>query len=199
MSTAKAVRVAIQTLPRGKPFTRRRFLKLGTRGAIDRTLSRLTTDGEIRRLAHGVFVRPRLNRFVGEVMPDLYEVVDAIAHKNGETVQIHGAEAARRFRLTTQVPIVPVFHTSGSTRTIRAAGVAVRMIHTTNRRRLQFAGEPVGAAISALWYLGKENVTPKTISTIQTALKPAEFVKLRYADMPVWMRNVFTATEPANG
>ena len=200
MSTAKAVRAAIRKLPRGRPFTGARFLKHGTRGAVDRTLSRLSADGEIRRLAHGVFVRPRTNRFVGAVMPDLHEVVEAIARGNGETLQIHGAEAARRFRLTTQVPTAPVFHTSGSTRTIRVAGTAVRMVHTANRRRLQFAGEPTGAAISALWYLGKDNVTPETVATIEAALGPAEFEKLRSADMPAWMQKAFVAAgEPAHG
>ena len=200
MSTAKAVRAAVRKLPRGTPFTGARFLKHGTRGAVDRTLSRLAAEGEILRLAQGVFVRPRRNRFVGAVMPGLHEVVEAIARDNGETLQIHGAEAARRFRLTTQVPIAPVFHTSGSTRTIRVAGTAVRLVHTANRRRLQFAGEPTGAAISALWYLGKDNVTPETVAAIEVALGPAEFEKLRSADMPAWMQKAFAAArESAHG
>ena len=187
MSTAKAIRTAVSKLPQGKPFTGAHFLKYGTRSAIDRTLSRLVGKGEIQRLAHGVFVRPRTNRFVGAVLPDIHEVVNVIARSNGETVQIHGAEAARRFRLSTQVPTAPVFHTSASSRTIRIAGITVRMIHTSNRRRLQFAGEATGAALSALWYLGKDNVTPEVVATIAAALGPAEFRKLRSAEMPVWM------------
>ena len=119
------------------------------------------------------------------------EVVETIARNNGETIQIHGAEAARRFRLTTQVPIAPVFHTSGSSRTIRSAGTAVRLAHTANRRRLQFAGEPTGDAISALWYLGKDNVTPETVARIEAALGPAEFDKLRSANMPARMAKAF--------
>ncbi len=200
MSTAKAVRAAIRKLPRGKPFTGARFLKHGARSAVDRALSRLAANGEILRLAHGVFVRPRTSRFVGTVMPDIHEVVETIAGNNGETLQIHGAEAARRFRLSTQVPTAPVFHTSGSTRTIRVAGTAVRMVHTANRRRLQFAGEPAGAAISALWYLGKDNVTPEIVATIEAALGPSESKKLRSADMPAWMQMAFAAAgEPAHG
>ncbi len=201
MSIAQDVRAAIRKLPRGRPFTGARFLKHGGRGTVDRALSRLAADGEILRLAHGVFIRPRTSRFVGTVMPDIHEVVEAIARNNGETLQIHGAEAARRFRLSTQVPTAPAFHTSGSTRTIRIAGTAVRMVHTSNRRRLQFAGEPPGAALSALWYLGKDNVTPETVARIEAALGPAEFEKLRSADMPVWMQKAFDATagETAHG
>ncbi|MDE2906143.1 MAG: DUF6088 family protein, partial [Acidobacteriota bacterium] len=117
-------------MPKGEPFTSERFLKHGSRSAVDRTLSRLAGRGEIQRLARGVFVRPRTSRFVGTVVPDVLEVVETIARHNGETVQVHGAEAARRFKLSTQVPTAPVFHTSASSRTIRIANIAVRMVHT---------------------------------------------------------------------
>ena len=187
MSTARTIRTGIRKLPKGKPFTSARFLEHGSRGTVDRTLSRLAARGEIQRLARGVFVRPRTNRFVGTVLPDILEVVEAIARSNGETVQIHGAEAARRLKLSTQVPTAPVFHTNASSRTIRIANVAVRMVHTSNRRRLQFAGEAAGAALAALWYLGEKNVTPKTVAAIEAALGPADFQRLRSADLPAWM------------
>ena len=75
------------------------------------------------------------------------------------------------------------------------------MVHTANRRRLQFAGEPTGAALSALWYLGRDNVMPETVATIGAALGPAEFEKLRSARMPVWMEKAFAAAtgKPAHG
>ena len=75
------------------------------------------------------------------------------------------------------------------------------MVHTSNRRRLQFAGEATGAALSALWYLGKDNVTPQTLATIEAALGPSEFEKLRSADMPAWMQKAFAgaAPEPVHG
>ena len=153
----------------------------------------LAGRGEIQRVARGVFVRPRTSRFVGTVFPDVLEVVEAIARNNGETVQVHGAEAARRFKLSTQVPTAPVFHTSASSRTIRITNLTVRMVHTSNRRRLQFAGEAAGAALSALWYLGKDNVTPETVATIEAALSPREFQRLSSADMPAWMTKAFAA------
>ena len=102
-------------------------------------------------------------------------------------------KAVRRFRLSTQVPTAPVFHTSASSRTIRVGGITVRMVHTSSRRRLQFAGEATGTALSALWYLGKDNVPPEAVTTIATALGPAEFEKLRSADMPAWMTKALAA------
>ena len=102
--TAGAIRAGMLKLPKGKPFTSERFLKHGSRGAVDRALSRLGGRGEIQRLARGVFVRPRTSRFVGAVLPDVLEVVEALARSNGETVQVHGAEAAEKWRRQSSHP-----------------------------------------------------------------------------------------------
>ena len=194
MSNAKAVRAAMASCREASPSPLRlRQARHPRRRRPDAFPPRRRWN-EIQRLAHGVFVRPRTSRFVGTVPPDIHEVVEAIARSNGETVQIHGAEAARRFRLSTQVPTAPVFHTSASSRTLTVAGVTVRMIHTSNRRRLQYAGEATGAALSALWYLGEDNVTPETVATIEAALGPSEFEKLRSADMPAWMQKAFAGS-----
>ena len=80
MSTAQTIRTDIRKLPRGRPFTTSRFVR----------------EDEIERLSRGVFVRPRKSRFVGTVLPAVAEVVRVIAKDNGEAVQVHGAEAARR-------------------------------------------------------------------------------------------------------
>lgn len=190
MSTTETIRIHIRRLSRGRPFTTSRFAAHGSRAAVDRALSRIVQEGEIVRLSRGVFVRPRTNRFVGVVLPGVTEIVRTIAKHNGETVQVHGAEAARRFGLSTQAPITPVFHTSASSRSLRIGNTTVRLIHTSNRRRLQFAGEPAGLAIAALWYLGSENTTPETVAQIESAIGPEEFGKLRSANLPAWMTNM---------
>ena len=193
MSTASAIRTDIRRLTRGRPFASSRFAAHGSRGAVDRALSRIVHAGEIERLARGIFVRPRKSRFVGNVLPGAFDVVRVIAKDDGETVQVHGAEAARRFGLTTQAPTASVFHTSASSRSIRIGNATVRLVHTANRRRLQFAGEPAGLALAALWYLGKDNVTPETVATVRAALSSDEFEKLRSAELPAWMANALDA------
>lgn len=193
MSVAEAIRTEIRKLPRGRPFTTSRFAALGPRGAVDRALARIVAKGGIERLSRGVFVRPRKNRFVGTVHPGVAEVVRAIARDNGETVQVHGAEAARRLGLSTQVPMEPVYHTSASSRSIRIGSTTVRMIHTSNRRRLRFAGEPAGLALAALWYLGRDNASPETVARIEAAIGAEAFARLRSADMPAWMADALGA------
>ena len=194
MSTAEAIRARIQRLSKGKPFTSSGFLKLGSRAAVDKALSRLVEEGEIERLARGVFVRPKKSRFIGTVTPEVAEVVEAIAKNHGETIQVHGAEAARRFKLSTQMPTSPVFYTNGPSRSLRVCNITVKLMHTTSRRRLQFAGKKAGLALSALWYLGKENVTPETVSKIKAGLSPEEFKTLKSANLPAWMADALNAS-----
>ena len=198
MSTMEAIRTHIRSVPKGKPFTTSLFTHCGPRGTVDRALSRIVHDGEITRLSRGVFARPRKNRFVGNVIPGVFEVIQAIARDNRETVQIHGAEAARRLGLSTQVPTMPVFLTSASSRSIRIGNITVRMIHSSNRRRLQFAGETAGLALSALWYLGKHNVTTQTVAAIASAVGAEAFEKLRSADVPAWMATALEAAARNN-
>ncbi len=199
MSVAQTIRTELRNLPRGRPFATSRFAGHGPRGAVDRALSRIVEEGGIERLARGVFVRPRKSRFVGSVAPGVAEVVRVIARDNGETVQVHGAEAARRLGLSTQAPTTPVYHTSASSRTIRIGNATVRMVHTSNRRRLQFAGEPAGLALAALWYLGRGNATLEAVARIESAIGPDAFARLRSAAMPAWMADALDAGAAARG
>lgn len=174
-------------MPRGEPFSNNRFLKLGARSAVDKAISRLVDKGVIERVVRGVFVRPKKSRFVGNVMPEVSRVIEVIAESHGETIQVHGAEAARRFKITTQVPTKPVYYTSGPSREIRIGNLTVKLMHTSSHRKLQHAGKKTGLALSALWYLGKEQVNAKIIRHIREGLSTAEFNALRSTAMPGWM------------
>ena len=146
------------------------------------------------RLVPGIFVRPRQNPYVGDVVPEVSVIVNAIAKSSGETIQIHGAEAARRFKLTTQVPMSPVFNTSGPSREFAIGKLKVALRHVSNRK-LQFAGKRSGLALSALWYLGTERVGVKEIETVRQRLTADEFEQLRAANMPGWLNRRFQQHE----
>jgi len=122
---------------------------------VDKALSRLVEEGVILRITRGVFVRPRTSRFIDDVMPDVAKIVAVIAKDRSETIQVHGAEAARRFKLSTQVPTIPVFHTSGPSRQLKIGNLVVKLVHASHRKLL-LAGTRPGLALSALWYLGKD-------------------------------------------
>jgi hypothetical protein len=190
MTTVKAIRNRINEIGIGEPFTSAQFNALGTRASVDQTLSRLVKQGEIARISRGVFVRPKRSRYVGEVMPEPSKVAQAIATAHGETIQVHGAEAARLLGLTTQMPLQAVFYTSGPSRELKLGNLPLVLKHVA-RRKLALSGRQSGLALSALWYLGKEHVDTGTIKTIRENLTPQAFAefKAEAPSMPGWMAN----------
>lgn len=130
MSVIQSIKQQIEHVPRAKPFTHRDLLSSGSGVSIDQALSRLVKQGVMARVCQGVFVRPKKNRWVGNVMPEVAHILAAIAEKRGETIQIHGAEAVRAFHLSTQVPMIPVYYTSGSSREITIGQLKIKWIHT---------------------------------------------------------------------
>lgn len=192
---AQKIKNQIQLIEKGVVFSSRDFLSVGNRANIDKILSRLVQQGEIERVARGLFVRPVKNRFVGNVPVQLEKVMQIISQQNGETIQIHGAEAARQLKLSTQMPTKTIFYTNGATRKIKVGNQEVQMIHTSNQRKLLYAGTKMGLVISALWYLGRKLVTPEVIVKLKASLSDEEFVFLKNANLTTWMHEVINKTE----
>lgn len=189
--TAERIREAIQTIPLGEPFTSARFLGFGTRAAVDHALSRFTKTGVIQRVARGIFVKPRTSKYVGSLLPGPKAIAEAVALQTGARVQMNGAEAALELRLSTQAPVTPVYYTSGPTRRFRVGATEITLKHVTSRK-LALAGTPAGTALTALWYLGKSQVTESIIEQVRQRLPSKEFEALKSAtsSMPAWMADV---------
>jgi len=187
--TAEEIRKIIEERPEGVPFAVTEFLRFGSRTAVDKALSRLAKEGTIMRAAQGVYVRPERSQWVAApVPPPLAKVVSVIAGRTGETLQVNGAEAANRLHLSTQMPMRPMYFTSGNSRTVEVLGTKVTL-RRASPRKLMLAGTPAGVALSALWYLGRKQVTGATIRQIKQALPPKEFEALVSVApmMPSWM------------
>ena len=191
MSISKEISKKIKQYRRGKPFLSADFLALGSRAAIDQALWRLVKSGEIRRIKNGMFVKSEKNAYAGEVLPGVEEVARFLAQRSGDKVAISGADAARRFGFTTQMPSQPVFFTDGPSRKYHLGNQEVRLKHVA-ARKVALAGSPAGEALSALWYLGSNEVTPRTFERIESQLPGKEFSTLmkNQAVMPGWMRSV---------
>jgi len=196
MSAAQAIRERIASQPAGEPFTPALFAGLGSRAAIDQTLMRLAKAGSIERIGHGLYLVPKTGRFGIKSMPAPEQVARTVAEAEGATIEIHGAEAARRLGLSTQMPAQVVFQTTGSSHQIRLGKLVVRLQHVAPRK-LALAGRPAGQALSALWYLGRSQVTPHTFKQIAKKLPTAEFEALSRAkaSMPAWMVEALTCYE----
>lgn len=186
MSIPSQITTLINEKPPGQPFTNSGFLHLGPRSSINRAFSRLVKLNVIVRITRGVYVLPKQNRYIGNVMPDVHDVLKVIAEQSGETIQLHGAEAARRLKLSSQVPVIPIFYTSGRSRQINIGKLAVALKHAS-QRKLQLAGTGAGLALVALWFLGSREVTSQIVDSLKATLTDDEYQLLINADLPTWM------------
>jgi len=188
MKTAELIRNYIEKLPRGEPFTPMALLQHGTRKAVDMELSRLVKNGKIMRVARGVYVRPKENKYVGKVPPGAFEIAQIKAGPAGVKIALNGAEAALLFGLSTQVPVQPVYYTTGPSKRILFGNLPIRLRHISPRK-LVAPGTNVGLAISALWYLGRKEVNTRVFEAIQQKLTKAEYAQLKASIplMPAWM------------
>lgn len=189
MSVAAAISTRIKHMQKGKPFSRAAFVQVGSRAAVDKALSRLVQSGSLERVTRSIYMRPKQSKYTGKnVRPSPLAVMEAITRANGETIQVHCAEAVRRLGLSTQMQVLPIFYTSGSTREIKVGNAVICLKHATSDR-LQHAGTKVGMVLTALHYLGKEEMSAQVVSKITNALSSEELNKLQACKMPKWMQS----------
>jgi hypothetical protein len=162
------------------------FLHLGSRAAVDKTLSRLAQEGQLMRVSRGTYVAPCQGRF-GARPPSTASVVRAIETSGGETVVATGAAEANALGLTTQVPTREVFFTSGPSRKLQLGNRCVELKHG-NRWQLLLGKRPAGRAIRALYWLGPE-AAPAALKQLRTKLSEPEWEAVRSvrALLPSWM------------
>jgi hypothetical protein len=175
-----------QSLPEGGLLSPKDFLHLGSRAAVDQTLSRLARDGKLLRLGRGAYAVPVQGRF-GVRPPTSASVVQAIESASGETVVASGAAEANALGLTTQVPTREVYLTSGPSRRLTLGNRAIELQHG-NRWQMLLGKRPAGQVIRALIWLGPEQ-TPLALEGIKRQLTTQEWKALiqARAGLPSWM------------
>lgn len=183
---AVAVMSHVGRAPEGVPVAAKELLHLGTRAAVDQTLSRLVGRGRLLRVGRGLYVRPIEGRF-GVRAPEPAKVVQALIKQRGESVVPHGAAAANELGLTTQVPVREVYLTSGPTRNLKLGTQIVELRHAP-AWQLALPGRPAGAVIRALAWMGPEQAG-NAIETVRGKLTDSEreaALELRRM-LPAWL------------
>lgn len=192
MKAIQEIKGYIKGLEEGESFTAKSLHHLASPDNTRQILTRMVAKGEIKRVARGVYVKPKHSSRLGVALPSAKEVAMLIAESTGETIGIHGAEAARQLQLTTQVPLRQVFYTTGYSRAMKIRNQTIQFKHV-NPSKLIAPGTIAGTVISAFQYLGKDHVSQNTVKNIKDQLTQKEFetVLEEIKHMPAWMANVF--------
>lgn len=177
---------------RGSAFTPNDFLDLGSRDAVDKSLSRLVGKGAIRRLARGLYEYPRKHPELGTLLPDIQKVAKALAGKHRIRLQPTGAYATNLLGLSEQVPAKVVFLTDGPSRTVKIGKQEIQLRRTTPRN-MAAAGRLSGLLMQAFRHLGENHITPERIGHLKLTLPAKERQQLLkdLALAPAWMHSVF--------
>ena len=176
-STISKISDRVRGRGRGAVWSPADFLDLGSRDAVDQSLSRLARRGVLRRLARGVYAYPKLSARLGALTPSPDDVAAALAKARGGRIQVSGARAANELGLSTQVPAQAVYLTDGPSRTVMVGRQVIRLKHVASTQMVG-AGTKAGMVIQALRYLGR-GVDPGVLRRLSSQLSPDDRRSLR--------------------
>lgn len=181
-----AILQEVQRQPEGTPLSAKGLLHLGSRAAVDQALSRLVQRGALMRAGRGVYVLPVEGRF-GRRAPSVEKTIDGLAAQRGEQIVVSGAMAANALGLTTQVPVRPVYLTSGRARTLHLGQQQVELRHAP-QWQLALGNAKAGQAVRAIAWMGKEHVEASA-NQVRSLLTPEERKSLASvaAQLPGWL------------
>lgn len=182
---------AIKSKQRGVLLFADDFISYGSSKAIQKALERLTNKEVIRRVSRGIFVRPVLSEYVGEVMPTAEDVAQGIAKRDKIKIVPTGSHALNKLGLSTQIPLKLVYLTDGSPREIQIGKRTIKLKKTTPKN-LMAKGKISSLAIQALKEVGQDEVTIEFEEKIIQLLKKEKRKELEH-DIPlapVWIRKI---------
>lgn len=190
-STEKRIKNKIIKAKAGSIFFMKDFADAGNSGAVKTALHRAEKRGLIKRLARGMYAKPRESRLVGEVLPAVEEIAKAIAARDKARIIPTGAYALNALGLSTQIPLKIVYLTDGSPRIITIGKRSIKFKKTTPKM-LAVKGEISMLVIQALKAIGKGKTTKEEENKIIEFLKKEDRIKLRHdiALAPQWIAEI---------
>ncbi len=173
-SNANKIKERILNSKEGTIFTPVDFVDIAENSRVGVVLSRLETDGIIRRITRGIYDKPIYNEFLKEyVEPSPSLVAEAIARNFGWTIVPCGDTALNILGLSTQVPAVWSYVSDGTYKEYTFDNTTIKFKRTTNKEISKLSYK-TALIIQALKALGKENITDDVIFELKKTLTSDE-------------------------
>ncbi len=137
----------------GAVWTPGDFADVTNRELVDKTLQRLSSTGELRRIDRGLYDRPVTNALTGKAtVPDYRAVIEAVTRRDNARMVIDGMTAANDLGLTTAVPAKIEIMVDARLKPIKLGNQEIRFKHAAPSR-LYWAGRPAMRVVQALHWL----------------------------------------------
>lgn len=190
-SVEKKVKSSILSRKRGDLLFPEDFERFGSSEAVRLALHRLEQQSFIKRVAQGIYVRPEIDEFIGELTPTAEEVALAIAKRDRIRIVPTGVYALNALGLSTQMPMKVVFLTDGAPREIKIGKRTIKFKRTTPKN-LMAKGKLSRLVIQALKEIGKDRLTIEEESKIISLLKKEDTKHLVHDTQlaPAWIKKI---------
>ncbi len=166
------------------------FAKLGSSENVKKVLLRLEKKQLLVRLAHGIYLYPKIDKELGVLYPSTESIAEAIAKRDKIRIIPTGIFALQQLGISTQIPMNVIYLTDGAPRKIKV-GKRTITFKKTAPKNLAIKNKILSNIVQGLKELGKESITDEIRQRINQALEkvPLEILKEEILNAPVWVRN----------
>ncbi len=158
---------------------------------VSKILSLMASYNLLERLAKGIYYKPIVTEY-GNVYPSAEKIVRAIAEHERTEILPTGELALNALGLSTQVPMKPVYLTTGSPRVIAVGRKQIRLKRRAPRM-YAYKSKLMPLLELAMKAKGQNNISEGDINRIRVLLRDSQEKDLVYGDLgnaPVWIRKV---------
>ena len=169
----------VKKITKGTLFFTEDFVEFGSAKAIAKALERLVNQGELSRVARGIYARLDVSPVLGELLPTTEQIALAISRRDMARIMPTGALALNALGLSTQVPMNVVYLTDGAARKIEIGRRKI-VFKKSVPKNLAAKGKISGLVIQALKDIGKDQVTDHEINIILDHLRKEEVTHVQH-------------------
>jgi len=181
-------------------FTVDEFTDLSDNDSIRTILCRLVQENKIVRLIKGYFTIPYQLTLVNRVAyPSTQDLAEKVAERHGWIILPTKETVLNVLGLSTQVPAVTEYISTGPTHEINYRGHTIRFKRTYQMTLLQLPREQA-LMVQAIKEIGKDKMTSKQFQKLCSYFREHVNVELskQPIKIPTWIKNVLRRIEDEN-
>ncbi len=180
----------ISSLKKGSILFTVDFIDFGTAENVKKVLLRLEKKQILVRLAHGIYLYPKVDKELGILFPSTEHIAEAIAKRDRIRIIPTGVFALQQLGISTQIPMNLVYLTDGAPRKIKVGKRSITFKKTAPKN-LAIKNRILSNVVQGLKELRLNNIDDSVREKIKQALNkiPAETVKEEILNTSEWVRN----------
>lgn len=192
-SAYNEIKRKVTSSKRGTLFFPDLFAHTASSDAVRSALVRLCKDGDIIRVAQGIYCYPKIDKKWGSgvIPPSIEDIANGIAKRDKVRIAPTGAYVLNILGLSKQVPANIVFVTDGSSRKVSVGkGNGILFKHTSEMRTFAYRSKLMLLIVMALRKIGEENITEQQMNIIRGHLGkvPTDDFQKDILLAPIWVR-----------